>query len=269
MPELRVRFSTGPCSAGTVNTSPRAWKTARLPVGEGAASRISSATDSVRGLSVVRSVTTWIGDFARLLGREVQQVEAAARLEHDVLRADGRERDVEVGELRHLAHARRSCRGPRCWRAGWRRDRRGSRACRRATSGARRWRRSSVTLADGLGRQVERPDVGRPAAAIALPGAERLRLRQVGDLLAVGREGGELAVRDRQLLGRPARGGDQVELVVALPAALAATTRTAPACRRGASRARDRSSGATSGATDRRPAPAPCRRRCCRRSWRE
>jgi hypothetical protein len=53
-------LSTGPNSAGTVKTSPRAPNTARLPVGEGAASRIRSATGSERGFSVVRSVTTWM-----------------------------------------------------------------------------------------------------------------------------------------------------------------------------------------------------------------
>jgi hypothetical protein len=60
LPELRVRLITGPNSAGTVNTSPRASKTARLPLGEGAAWPIRSATDSLRGFSVVRSVMTWI-----------------------------------------------------------------------------------------------------------------------------------------------------------------------------------------------------------------
>ena len=160
------------------------------------------------------------GDLGRLLGGQVQQVEAAARLEHDVLGAEGRERHVEVGELRHLAHGAALVAGPDVGALV------GAAIGEEVERVAVPHRVFVVGVAGGdvgrgLGRQVERPDVGRPAAAIALPGAERLRLRQVGDLLAVGRVGGELAVRDRQLLGRPALGGDQVELVVALPAALA------------------------------------------------
>jgi len=48
-----------PCSAGTVNNSPRAVNTTRLAEGEMSGSRANDATFSVRGLSVARSVRTW------------------------------------------------------------------------------------------------------------------------------------------------------------------------------------------------------------------
>ncbi len=158
--------------------------------------------------------------FARFLGRQIQQVEAAARLEHDVLRAERREGHVEVGELRHLAERSVLVAGPDVGALV------GAAIGQEVERVAVPHRMLVVGVARGHvgrgpGRQVERPDVRRPAAAVSLPGAERLRLRQVGELRAVGGVGGELAVGHRQLLGRSALGGHQVELVVALAAALA------------------------------------------------
>ena len=70
--------------------------------------------------------------------------------------------------------------------------------------------------------QIEQHQVGRPAAAIALPVAEVLRHRHVDELLAVGRVGAELAVRHRQLFGQAAVETDGEELAVALTPAFAA-----------------------------------------------
>src|SRR5215510_5205511 len=52
-PDDRVTFTTAPYSAGTVNTSPRASKTARFPVGDTDAHWISDSTFAVLGRSVV------------------------------------------------------------------------------------------------------------------------------------------------------------------------------------------------------------------------
>ena len=69
--------------------------------------------------------------------------------------------------------------------------------------------------------EIERPEIGRPAAAIALPGSEVLRHRHVDDLAAVRRERGELPVGDRQFLRQPALETHEVELIEPLPPALA------------------------------------------------
>ena len=70
--------------------------------------------------------------------------------------------------------------------------------------------------------EIEEPQVRRPAAAIALPVAEILRHRHVDELRAIRRERAELAVRHRQLFRQAAGKADGEELVIALPAALAA-----------------------------------------------
>ena len=49
---------TGPCSAGTLKISPRASKAARLPVGDTLTDVMRSATFTLRGFNVERSVTT-------------------------------------------------------------------------------------------------------------------------------------------------------------------------------------------------------------------
>ena len=69
--------------------------------------------------------------------------------------------------------------------------------------------------------QVEEPQVGRPAAAIALPVAEVLRHRHVDELRCRPARRRRTRRRDRQLLGQPAVEADEVELAVALAAALA------------------------------------------------
>ncbi len=71
-PVLRVRFKTGPCSAGTLKSSPLASITARLPEGEIQPAWTLPATFSTRGFRLARSVTTLtstsrIASFSRLI----------------------------------------------------------------------------------------------------------------------------------------------------------------------------------------------------------
>src|SRR6266542_607105 len=63
-PDDRVTFTAAPNSAGTVKTSPRASNTARLPVGETAADRMSDSAFAVLARNVVSSVTTCTGTSA-------------------------------------------------------------------------------------------------------------------------------------------------------------------------------------------------------------
>lgn len=60
--------------------------------------------------------------------------------------------------------------------------------------------------------EVDQPDLGHPAAAVALPGAEVAGRRHVGEG-TVGGDGAELAVGHRQLLRQAAIAGGLVELV--------------------------------------------------------
>ncbi len=69
--------------------------------------------------------------------------------------------------------------------------------------------------------QVERPDLGRGAAPVALPRAGVALLLRVGERHAVRRDGPELAVRHGQLVRQPALDRDGEELAEALPSALA------------------------------------------------
>ena len=139
-----VMFTTGPNSAGAVNTSPRASKSARLPVGDTAADWIKRVD-----LRRARPQRRFVGndphrDLALFPRRHVEEVEPSAGLEHDPVGTERGERDVEVVELGHLPRASRpSRRRPRCCCARWRRGPRGSRSCCRATSAARRWPGSS------------------------------------------------------------------------------------------------------------------------------
>ena len=70
--------------------------------------------------------------------------------------------------------------------------------------------------------EVEEPQVRRPAAAIALPGAEVLRHRHVDEVGAVCGDGAELAIGHWQLFGQATVEADEIELTEALAAALAA-----------------------------------------------
>src|SRR3990170_5258700 len=63
-PEDRVTFTTAPNSAGTVNRSPRASNTARLPLGDTAAFAMSLSTFAARCRSVISSVTRRTGTSA-------------------------------------------------------------------------------------------------------------------------------------------------------------------------------------------------------------
>ena len=161
------------------------------------------------------------GDLSDLLARQAEQIDAPAFLKHDRVRTDRRERDVEVVELRHLADgAAAEILGPdvvALLTAAVREeiDRVAEphrlRVVRRVVRDVARRERL----------QIEQPEIRRPAAAIALPVAEVLRHRHVDEARAVRRERAELAVRHRQLLGKAAVEADEIELVVALPAALA------------------------------------------------
>ena len=60
-PLVRVTLNTGPFSAGTEKTSPRASIAARLPLGEIEPFWTYFAADSARGRSVASSVATFTG----------------------------------------------------------------------------------------------------------------------------------------------------------------------------------------------------------------
>ena len=94
-----MTFRTGPYSAGTVNTSPRASNTARLPVGETDARAMSASPPSaLRGFSVDPIGHHLHVHFARLLGLQIEQVQPAAGLKDDVVGAERGIRDVEVAK---------------------------------------------------------------------------------------------------------------------------------------------------------------------------
>ena len=70
-----------------MKTSPRASKTARLPVGEMAAVSISGATFSARGLSVIAVGDHLDRDLATFSGAQFSRYSLPPGLEHDVRRA--------------------------------------------------------------------------------------------------------------------------------------------------------------------------------------
>ncbi len=196
--------------------SPRASKSARLPVGDSDAPAIC-----VADFLDVRAERRAVGDdldrhLVRLLGGEVEDVHAAPGLEHDVRRTERRILHVEVSEVGDLMEAR--CLGVvRPDVAALVLAAIGQEVERRA--GPHRLRVVGVVVRDVLGRvrvEVERPDVGRPAAAVALPGAGVGGLRQVRDALRVRRERREFAVRHGKRNRHAAGFRDLEQLVVAV-----------------------------------------------------
>ncbi len=152
----------------------------------------------------------------RGLGGEVHDEKPAAVFEHHVVGADGGEVDVEVLEERHLSLlAGVDVEGPDV-------------GAQVAVAIGEEVERRPVphglavvgVVTGDISRlevgEIEEPDVGRRAAAVALPGPEVTRQRHVGEGLAVGRQGAELAVRHRQHLGQPAVARNPVELAEAL-----------------------------------------------------
>lgn len=200
---------------------------ARLEGGALAGRRDAGRLDQARHFFNPRLQRRAVGDHLHrhvhhLLSSELEAIQPAAGREDDVVRAERGEGDVVVAEVGHLP--RRAVApierpevlplpGPAI---GHEVDRVAVPHRELVDGHALRHVRR------GEARQVERPDVRRPPAAIPLPRAVGLRLRHVGDARPVGRERPRLAVRHLQLLGHAPGGAGQIELVVALPSALAA-----------------------------------------------
>ena len=158
--------------------------------------------------------------LAVTLAVQIDQVELPTRLEDDLLGTDRREVDVEVGELRDLALLAAA---PVVRPDVVPHRRAGVAQVVERLPGPHRLRviRRIVRQVVGLVRlEIEGPDVGVRATAVALPGAEVAGLRHVGERPPVGRDRPELAVRHGELLRHPALGRRLIELAVALPAAL-------------------------------------------------
>ena len=198
---------------------------ARFEGGSFAGRRHRTAADERLGLRRARPQRRLVGDdadghFRDFLGRQIHQVQAAARLVDDRVGPDRRKRDVEVADVGHLAHLARLVRPDVVPLVGA--------AVRHEVDRLavpHRLRVVGRVLADVARRerlQIEQPQVRRPSAAIPLPVAEVLRHRHVDELRAVRRVRAELAVRHGQFFRQAAGQADGEELVVALAAALAA-----------------------------------------------
>ncbi|MBP1621542.1 MAG: hypothetical protein H6Q02_2309 [Acidobacteria bacterium] len=158
-------------------------------------------------------------DFDELLARQLEPPQPAGRLENDVGGPDRREADIVLDELRDLARgAAREVHRPDV--VALRFVAVGQEVHRLAIEHRVRVVGEVAGHVPGLKRcQVEQPDLRRPAAAVALPGAEVAGDRHVREPGAVRRERAELAVRHRQPLRQAAGARDFPELVEAVLAA--------------------------------------------------
>ena len=158
--------------------------------------------------------------LGRLLRGEVEEVQPAARLEHDAVGPERRERDVEVGEVGDLPDPSRA-NVVRPDVVALVRAAVGQEVDRVAMPHRLRVVgriRGDVLRREGL--QVEQEQIRRPAASIALPVAEVLRHGHVDELRAVRRVRAEFTVGHREFFGQTAPGANREELAETLASAL-------------------------------------------------